>query len=282
MKYNREIHPLSHLVKSILGTVVTPFSSIEKNRLIVLNYHGTQKKFLLNFRAQLEYYLKHFDIISPEEFEKYAHGHLELSGQKLLLTFDDGVKNNLYAIDELNKRNVRAYFFVVPGFVNCERAKQKDYFIRNIRPVINSQVDSEEEDFESISWEDIKLVSEKHAIGCHTYTHTLTTRENSNDVLKREILESKGEIESRLGKSIHSFCSINNTLLSVNTEAKQLIEKNYDFHFTTFGGVNQPINSKCIERINVESHWLLGAVKFALSSLETKRWKEKIEEYNHW
>jgi len=282
MRYDKRIHPISHLAKAFLGNFAAPFSSKEKNQLMVLNYHGTQKKFLPNFVAQLDYYSKRFDIISPEEFEKYALGHLELKGQKLLLTFDDGIKNNLYAIEELNKRNIKAYFFVVPGFVDCKKEEQKNFFIKNIRPVINPNIDSEEEDFQSMSWADINHISAKHTIGCHTYSHTLTSNENSKDLLRQEVVEAKTVIEKNTGKRISAFCSINNTLLSVNTEAKQLIEKNYDFHFTTFGGVNQPINSKCIERINVESHWLLGAVKFALSSLETKRWKEKIEAYNRY
>lgn len=281
MRYDKRIHPTSHIAKAFLGNFAAPFSSKEKNRLMVLNYHGTQKKFLPNFVAQLDYYSKHFDIISTDEFEKYALGHLELRGQKLLLTFDDGIKNNLYAIEELNRRNIKAYFFVVPGFVECKEEAQREFFIKNIRPIINSSIDCEEKDFQSMSWQDINQISEKHTIGSHTYSHTLTADENSEDVLRQEIVEAKTVIEKNIGKKINTFCSINNTLLSVNAEAKKLIESNYDLHFTTFGGVNQTINAMRIERINVESHWLLGAVKFALSSLETKRWKEKIEKYNH-
>lgn len=280
MRYDKRIHSAAHLTKALLGNFIVPFTKKEKNRLMVLNYHGTQKKFLSNFKAQLDYYAKHFDFISPDEFEHYALGQLELKGQKLLLTFDDGIKNNLYAIDELNKRNISAYFLVVPGFVNCEVEEQKSFFVKNIRLVINASIDFAEEDFQSLSWNDIINLSPNHAVGCHTDSHTLTADEKNRNTLKKEILESKSTIEKQLGKKVNSFCSINNTLLSVNAQAKQLIEKNYDFHFTTFGGINQPINSKRIERINVESHWLLGAVKFALSRLETKRWKEKIEEYN--
>lgn len=280
MRYDKRIHPASHLAKALLGNFIAPFIIKEKNRLIVLNYHGTQKKYLSNFKAQLDYYSKHFDFISPDEFEDYALGQLELKGQKLLLTFDDGIKNNLYAIDELNKRNISAYFFVVPGFVNCKHKEQKDFFVQNIRPLINPNIDSLEEDFLSLNWSEIKKICERHVIGCHTYSHTITSKEENMEVLHKEIIEAKEIIESHVSKKVNSFCSINNTLLSVNAQAKQMIEKNYDFHFTTFGGINQPINSKRIERINVESHWLLGAVKFALSRLETKRWKEKIETYS--
>lgn len=280
MRYDKRIHPASHLAKALLGNFIAPFIRIEKNRLIVLNYHGTQKKFLSNFKVQLDYYAKHFDFISPDEFEQYALGQLELKGQKLLLTFDDGIKNNLYAIDELNKRNISAYFFVVPGFVESAIEQQRNFFIENIRPAVNSNIDNIAEDFQSLSWNDIKQVSEKHTIGCHTYSHTLTANEMNPDNLKKEILDAGTIIENQIGKRTTGFCSINNTLLSINSGAKKLIENNYSFHFTTFGGINQPINSKRIERINVESHWLLGAVKFALSRLETKRWKEKIEEYN--
>ncbi len=280
MQYSSNLHPKAHFVKSCIGNFVVPFTEKEKGQLIVLNYHGTQKKFLYNFKEQLNYYADHFEIINARDFVQQLSQGEQLKNKKLMLTFDDGIKNNLYAVEELEKRNISAYFFVVPGFVECEKEKQKEYFIKNIRPNINLHIDSLEEDFESMSWEDLKLISQKHIIGCHTYTHSLTACEKSPNALKHEILDSKNEIEGRLGKSIHSFCSINNTLLSVNNEAKQLIDTNYDLHFTTFGGINQPLLQKQIQRINVESHWLMGAVKFALSKFETNRWKTKIEEYN--
>ncbi len=275
MVFNPQIHPIPHLLKSIIGHCIAPWMKEKTPYLKVLNYHGTQKKYLQNFRVQLDYYTDHFEIVSALTFD----GGQAIGGKQLLLTFDDGIRNNLYAIEELDKRNLSAFFFIVPQFVDTPIQDQKRYFTTAIRPVINPALDDAAEDFESMNWDDLRAIARKHRIGCHTATHTLTRQEKSQEILQHEIIDSKAYLEQQLGQSIQSFCSINNTLLSINSTAKQLIDSHYQFHFTTFGGCNQPFEPLLIQRINVESHWLQGAVKFALSPIESKRWQNHRMQY---
>jgi peptidoglycan/xylan/chitin deacetylase (PgdA/CDA1 family) len=277
MYYNYRIHNFSHLVKSVFGHVLFCFFLKTKDQLIVLNYHGTQKKFIANFTDQLNFLEKNYEIISPVEFNNLITGVKPIKGKKLLLTFDDGIKNNRLAIEVLNKRNISAYFFVVPAFIDTLEKDQKRYFIQNIRPVINPFIDDDINDFLALSWDDLFEISKEHVLGCHTYSHTMIKDFLDEYDLEKEIIESKKIIESRVGVRIDSFCSINNTLLTVGKKEKQLVEKNYSYHFTTFGGNNINIDSFLIKRINVESHWLKGAFKFALSPFETNRWSEKIK-----
>lgn len=274
MLYNSKIHNFSHVFKAILGNIF-PFSG-HKNQLIVLNYHGTQKKFTHNFIKQINYLKKHYEIISPADFFDLANLKKELKGKKLLLTFDDGIKNNLLAINELNNLGISALFFVVPQFIDTSIKDQKHFFVKNIRPTINPFIDEDCEDFLALSWEDLIKISKSHTIGCHTYSHTMVRDVLNNQNLETEIIKSKEIIEGEIGIKINSFCSINNTLLTIGRKEQQLIEQNYSFHFTTFGGNNATPNSFLIKRINIESHWLQGALKFALSSFELNRWDKKI------
>ena len=275
MLYNSKIHNLPHVFKAILGNIF-PFSG-QKNQLIVLNYHGTQKRFIHNFIKQINYLKKQYEIISPDVFFDLANSKKQVKGKKLLLTFDDGIKNNLLAINELDNLGISALFFVVPQFIDTSIKDQKHFFVKNIRPTINPFIDEDFEDFSALSWEDLIKISKNHTIGCHTYNHTMVKDVLNKQDLEMEIIKSKEMIEDKIGLKINSFCSINNTLLTIGRKEQQLIEQNYNFHFTTFGGNNATLNSFLIKRINVESHWLQGALKFALSSFELNRWAKKIQ-----
>lgn len=277
MKYNKQIHNFSHCLKSIIGSVISFDVLRAKDQLIVLNYHGTQKKFINNFIDQINYLKQHYKIITPNEFVELMKGGKPISGKKVLLTFDDGIKNNLNAIMVLDSLGISAYFFVVPEFVNTDADKQKAYFIKNIRPMINPVIDNENEDFGALSWEDLKCIADKHTIGCHTYTHTLVKDTLNDNDLEKELVHSKTIIENKLGIKVDSFCSINNTLLSIGKKECELVDKHYLYHFTTFGGNNIIPQPQLIRRVNVESHWLKGAFKFALSFIELNRWEKAVK-----
>ena len=277
MKINTSIHSKFHILKALIGNTVARLVTSPADQLIVLNYHGTQKKYITNFEAQIRFLQKHYRIISPAEFREIVYKGDPVKGKKLLLTFDDGIKNNSLAIEVLERLDLFAYFFVVPGFIDSEN--QKEYFIKNIRPVINSEIDNEAEDFSALSWNELSEISKRHTIGCHTYSHTMIKDTLNEERLEKELLVSKKEIEQKLNCSIDSFCSINNTLQSVGRRERRLIESNYKYHFTTFGGNNSSTERFLIKRINVESHWLPGAFKFALSPFEMNRWNDSIVQF---
>lgn len=278
MKYDKTIHSISHVIKSVIGNVIKVFDIFSTDQLIVLNYHGTQKKYISNFERQLNYLSKQYQFVSPTDFFKILDGQKKISGKNVLLTFDDGIKNNLNAISILNKRGISAVFFIVPNFIETEQSKQKDYFIRCIRPVINPNIDFEKEDFGAVTWEDLRTIKDDHLIGCHTLSHTMVKNKLTDEELERELIESKQKIENELNINVNTFCSINNTMLTIGDKEFEIISKTYKYHFSTFGGNNliNP-NPLLIKRINVESYWLDGAFKFALSSIELNRWKKTIK-----
>jgi hypothetical protein len=266
----------------VLGHLEGIFGSKDSNTLTVVNYHGTQKKFIANFESQVIYFKKHFDIISPSEIKDFFSASGAVSKRPLLLiTFDDGIKNNLRAAEVLKRHQVSAYFFVVPDFASTEISKQKEYFIRHIRPQINAYIDAEEEDFNAMSWEDLAaLIQQGHKIGSHTKTHRLVAAESDHNNSIQEIRESKKIIAEKLNIDVDSFCSINNTLESVGKKELELICGNYMHHFTTIPGPNrQGGNRYFIRRANVESHWLPGSVKYAIGKWDLQRWTASINKY---
>jgi len=267
-------------VKGTLGAIESLIGQDWSGEFLVVNYHGTQYKFIENFEAQIRFYTQNFDIISPDEVrEGYTKG-FNANTPKLLLTFDDGIKNNLLAVDVLNRYNIRAAFFIIPDFINTGEEGQAEYFKTNIRKPINPEIDNKSEDFTAMSWDDIReLHAQGHAIGSHTMSHTLH-RKHSNEKIKYEIIQSKIEIEKAIGNPIDMFCSINNSLESMSLKSLQFVQQNYKYHFTTLPGNNlKSLDPLFIRRINVESHWELNAIKFALGKVDRLRWRSRVNTF---
>ncbi len=107
--------------KSHLSEIVAYFS---RNNNLILNYHGVVKDYDINltknhlplyqFEEQMNYFKKHFDIISTEEiFQYHSNKKRSKPGKCIAITFDDGYLNNLInAFPVLNSLNLPATIFV--------------------------------------------------------------------------------------------------------------------------------------------------------------------------
>jgi peptidoglycan/xylan/chitin deacetylase (PgdA/CDA1 family) len=277
------IHNVSHIVKSILGflefLLYTP--KYNKGELIVVNYHGTPAKFFKNFKKQVDFLTSIYQPLKASEIDKYFNGELSTKGPFILFTFDDGLKNNLQAANYLAEKNISAFFFVVPSFIETLKDDQARYYKTHIRPIINSHIESKEEDITALSWNEIKeLINSGHCVGCHTRTHTLISNKSTADNSIFEIETSKKLLEDTLANKVDSFCSINNTLISIGKKEKHIISENYKYHFTTIPGYNNHSNPLFIKRRNIESFWLPGAVKLSVGKLDLRRWKKHVSEYD--
>jgi peptidoglycan/xylan/chitin deacetylase (PgdA/CDA1 family) len=276
--YNKSIHTKAQLIKSILGSIEQPFFNINgylnKHDLIVLNYHSTPLKFIDNFEKQIDFYRAHFSIISPNDLKNFYANKLESKKPKLLITFDDGLSNNKYALQVLDKYNIKALLFVVPNFI--EAAKQKEYYTTHIRSEINRLIDSQQEDFTALSWDELKvIVANGHLVGSHTMSHTLKANTTNTEILNREIITSKNMIESQLKINIENFCAPFNSLLSVGENEMKLIIKNYNYFHSTFPGSNcLNKNSYFIKRFNVECFWTIPNIIHTLGHIERLRWRK--------
>ncbi|MFN0033303.1 MAG: polysaccharide deacetylase family protein [Flavobacteriales bacterium] len=272
---------LADIYKQLAGSTEYLFRGFHyaSDELIVLCMHSTPKSHLPQFEQLLDFLLQHFKPLPPEDLRSYYHGELA-DGPYVLFTFDDGLRNNLHAANALHMRGIHAYFFLVPGFI--QSSNQAEYYQKNIRPAINRKVDKLEEDFEAMSVDEVKkLLADGHSIGVHSYTHTLHGDMNGEE-LQHEVIESKAALESMFACRLNSFCSINHTTHSVNAICKRMIESNYTFHFTTYPGLNaEEKKPQLIYRRNIEVHWPMGKIKFALGQADLDRWKPVVAHFQH-
>ena len=93
------------------------------NKCTIIQYHYVHNpssdfpkvytKTVEDFKAQLNYVSKNYDVISLGDYVAYLNGQKEISKKTCILTFDDGLSdhyNNVYPI--LKKLNLPATFFV--------------------------------------------------------------------------------------------------------------------------------------------------------------------------
>lgn len=281
MNYKAELHDKAHRVKSILGSLEWLIHSPVKDGLWVLNYHGTPEVMMEEFKEQFFWLKKYYRIISPDTFSEMMSGNTAIKGRNLLFTFDDGLKNNLHVAKFLNSQQVSAYFFVVPAFIDCPESEQAAYYSAHIRPNPSPATHPAIEDQMSMSKSDLLfLQSMGHRVEAHTYTHTLVAATSTAENSTREIVAVKQYLLDAGFSPVDSFCSINNSLESVGAREKKLIADHYAYHFTTLPGnnIDNP-DPLFIKRINVEVHWLKGAMQYALGTWDLKRWESRINQY---
>ncbi len=270
---------IADIIKSSLGAIEGLAGGLNypKDELIVLCIHSTPRSRLKEFASIVKKLKQKFRAIEPNQLKDYFDGKLK-DGPYVLYTFDDGLRNNFSAADILHKEGIHAIFFVVPDFIASN--EPEDYYRKNIRPVVDSKIDNQPEDFVSMGYDELKiLIKVGHSVGCHTMSHCLTA-EMKSAALAIEIVDSKQILETNLGVSVDTFCSPNHTGFSVNAEAKKMIAGHYAFHFTTFPGMHSRMkNPQVIFRRNIEIFWRDGKIKFALGQWDVSRWWKVVDRY---
>lgn len=107
-----------------------------RHSLFVLNYHGVMEGDLSDqdqniyctsvgteeFRGHLEFLVRHFNPVKATDVEAWIAGERELPPRAVLLTFDDGRRNNLtHAGPLLRKYEVPAIVFLATAYMGSSR-----------------------------------------------------------------------------------------------------------------------------------------------------------------
>ncbi len=279
MDYSMKTHGTAHLAKMLLGGLYRAVYGFphRKGDLLVLNYHSTPKWLMPEFSRQLDVFSRYFELVGPDYFDVfYGFRSGEIPEKPaLILAFDDGLRNNLYAAEELQKRGSRGVFLAVPAFFSEEENQMENYYRTHIRSAVNGQIDHQPEDLRAMRPAELRdLAAAGHEIGSHSWTHAIRA-ELSGVQLEKEIIESKTFIEGVTGKPVTHYCAPFNSLLSTAAHHMPLIRANYRYFQSSFPGSNAVRkNPLFIKRVNIESFWKMNAAIFACSHWEWKRWEK--------
>ncbi len=177
--------------------------------------------------------------------EHYLRG-APLPPQAVLLTFDDGYRDNLEnALPILRRHGYPAVLFVPIGFLDDTRPLPHEESLR-LLGVRN----------ETVEWDELAELEaggiriESHGIG-HKPLSELEPAEAT-----REIALSKLRLEERLGREVEAFAFVKGSLADYRPEHASLVQQaGYKLAFTSVSGANTPATDRFrLRRYNVEPY----------------------------
>ena len=211
---------------------VVPETAAGGVKVLVLNYHKIDNKHHSlsvlpeDFESQLKYLSEHgYHSISPDELFEGLAGTGTLPENPVLITFDDGYKDNYTtAFPLLKKYGFKATIFAVTSFLG----QKSQYF----------------------TWDQAReMEKEGISIQSHTATHRSMT-DLSDEQLRAELVESKKKAEEELGHPVEYMAYPTGTY---NLHIAEMVkEAGYKAAFTIkYGNVDEASNIYALERVPV-------------------------------
>jgi peptidoglycan/xylan/chitin deacetylase (PgdA/CDA1 family) len=192
-----------------------------------------------DFRRQMAYLLDHgFHPITLAEAARALDGGKPLSEKAVVITFDDGYLNNLEnALPVLKEFGFRAVLFVVTN------ALGRDNFWHD--PASETRIPM-------LSWEQVKALHEAGwEVGSHTLNHPRLSRLSPSDV-RKELVESRDEIERRLGRRPVTFANPYGDAADLPAVQAAIKEAGYRWAVSVHQGkADTAGNPYCLKRIFV-------------------------------
>lgn len=106
--------------------------------LVILCYHRVREKTGIfydenisvsssEFKQQMQYIARHFNVITIDQLTEYSKGHYKLKPNSIMITFDDGYKDNaVNAFPVLEELNMPATVFLTTGCIDSDAIPWED------------------------------------------------------------------------------------------------------------------------------------------------------------
>lgn len=222
----------------------------------ILSSDGFIASSIKNFEKQMQFLAEDgWKTLTSEEFYLYKQKKLKLPKKSVLITFDDGWRDNFVnAYPILKKYNLKATLFIVTQWIE-EASKSEDceYIEKNHKECKSLASNSPRSVL--CNWDEIKKMQDVFDIHCHTHTH----RDDYFGELswEEDIKRAKQSIHENLGFQDHYLCWPRG--IYDETSIKEALNQNFDILFTTKRGINLADNNLLeIKRLAVkkDDKWL--------------------------
>lgn len=191
--------------------IVTRLMSTEL--LKTVNIHNTPPYMAEKLEEQLAFYSQKYCPFTIEDLHEYSlTGKWTKPRPGIVFALFEGYRNNFdvyYPL--LEKYGMTGWFFIISDFMDVPESEQREYALaHDIDPCERHDFGFgyPGEDRIAMSWDEIRELSKKHEIICHTASHLSMAETNTDEFLHREIVDSKHNIEQHIGREIEMFCSL--------------------------------------------------------------------------
>lgn len=205
-----------------------------------LIFHHLKPENESQFEKLLDYLLRKYEIISPQDAEAILQGTATHNRSKrpFLLTFDDGFHSHAaIAARVMNKYRVKGIFFVCPGLLSGSREEQKANIASRIfdGSLAPSQIPS---DMDLMSWADLQgLTLAGHTVGIHGMSHR-RLKSIPDDACHEEIVGSKELMAQKMGTRTDWFAFPFGDVRSIDERSLKVIFENYTYCCSGVRGFN--------------------------------------------
>jgi hypothetical protein len=120
-----------------------------------------------------------------------------------------------------------------------------------------------------MTWDDARELQEDGLVsfGAHTVSHEILSMLPSR-VMVSEVIDSKAEIERRLGEKVRFFAYPNGTILDFNEDVKKTVAGHFDCALTSIRGLNSAgADLYTLRRIGIGNDTELWRLKLELSGI---------------
>ncbi len=232
-----------------------------------VNYHATPKDSGDSLARHLAFYRERFSNVSSATLDRFFQ-EKALSTRKpgLIISFDDGLRDNYeVAAPLLEEYGFTGWFFVPTDFISTPAGKQIDFAVQHSITFGDAADDKRL----AMTWDEVKLLSRNHVVGCHTATHRRMYASTSADDLDHDIAQSKRELERQLAKKVDHFCWVGGEEESYSHAAAKVVHAaSFRYAFMTNSAPIRPWTDPLqMQRTNIEASWPLDVVEFQISGI---------------
>ena len=187
-----------------------------------------------------------YAVVSLDDVLAHYRGSAPLPQRPVLITFDDGYRDNLeHAAPVLARHGYAAVIFIPIGYLDDRRPLPHEERLAS-RGVINGTVD----------WGELR---ELEAAGVRVESHGISHRPLADlelDEAAREIVLSKLRLEERLGREVRAFAYVKGSEAHYKAVHLSLVRQaGYELAFTSVSGANGPQTDPLrLHRYNIEPY----------------------------
>ena len=218
------------------------------NGVRFLLFHEVKESQFRAFESVIRFVKETYGFIAPGEYNHFS----PMTGIRYIVSFDDGfISQGEVTREVLNPLNIKAIFFVCPGFIGLQGKRAAD-FIRG--PMARSDVLQMRSELQPLSWTDLtSLSSTGHVIGSHGMNHARLSELKNESSLTEEIVTSGDELEMKLGRPIDWFAYPFGDIASIDSRSLGRVAKRYKYCCSGLRGINTETTHRlCLARENID------------------------------
>jgi peptidoglycan/xylan/chitin deacetylase (PgdA/CDA1 family) len=235
--------------------------------VLAVNYHGTPAVLAPNLVAHFAFYRACFECIGEDTLLEFLRGSHPLERPGIVISFDDGLRDNAeVAAPLLEAHGLRGWFLVPGGFLDQHEKEQAAHFRAQIRARPDAEHPARVPQV-AMTWSAVRRLSKAgHVIGCHTWSHHTLGPGVSDEIVEHEVVLAKARLEQRLGHPVRSFAWARGLAGDYSVVAQRAVRASFELGFTSMGrAIRAGDDPYVLHRFNVEASYPLAVVRFQTS-----------------